>query len=111
MMSHNNVINFPVGNERDWPKIEVMVRKFIMEDTKASDVLADHVCIQLKDVYFKYNTEPLKIEITAPAGEYVVDVVNDVAGQVAEYFQKTINSLLYEIVIREVDLYFSKKDD
>lgn len=108
-MSQDNIIEFPAGNERGWRRLESIIRD-IMVKTQSSEDMADYVCSQLKDVYFKY-TKPCTLNVAVPAGEDVVEAVNDVAEQVSRHFQKIVDSLMGEIVIREVDLYYNKRDD
>ena len=79
------IIQFPAQDERDWSKVENLIRDE-MERAQAPETVINEVLVWLKDIWFKHGKQPIRYQMPVPevCTEPINEVVNAVIGQMSE---------------------------
>jgi hypothetical protein len=85
------VIQFPAHDERDWSKVESLMRKE-MAEAEAPEVVINEVLSWLKDLWFKLREQPIHYQIKAPGvcNEPIDEAVHAVIDQMRDKLYLTL---------------------
>jgi len=110
MAKKDNIIHFPLNDERYWRETEGSLRTMLTK-RGASDDLIDHICHKLKKIFIK-NNKTFQVTVVAnPDGEDIVRAIQEAVMQVASHYKKITTNLIGEIMTREIDLYYNKSEN
>lgn len=103
-----DIIQFPLNDEKNWKGIEQKIREYLSQNC-ASDDMIEYVCEKLKKVNFSHS-KSFQVNLTAPAGEDVSRAINDAVSQVVSNYKKIVSGMLFELMLREVEIYNLNKN-